>query len=161
MCTHCSCLVLMCQQGRHGKANILSARNPRERGTGTVDARRQGGERGGEGGGRSVGPGVGAGGKRGGAEGPVLAKRKEELAPWSFPLHWAAALGEHRVCQKVDSLHLYQAASMPQPDCLHGVLCIRRLRLLCLLTSISTWLTVRFAPCRSGRKLRMHEKPLC
>ncbi len=155
MCTHCSCLVLWCQQGRHGKAKIWSARNlnaMRYRHCGFKVTERGGGP---------VGAGVGAGGKRGGAEGPKLAQRKEEFKPWSFPLHWAAALREHRVCQKVDSLHLYQAASMPQPDCLHGVLCIRRLCLLCLLTSISTWLTVRFAPCRLGSELRIHKKQLC
>jgi len=130
----------------------------RQRGTGTVVSNCKT-----EGGGRPVGAGVGAGGKRGGAEGPGVGreKKKEGVPPWSLPLHRAAALREHRVCQKVDSLHLYQAASMTQPDCLHGVLCIRPAGLLCLSTSISTRLAVHFAPCRSGHELGMHKKPMC
>lgn len=35
------------------------------------------------------------------------------ISPWPFPLHWAAALGENRISQEADTLHLYQAAGMP------------------------------------------------
>ena len=51
-------------------------------------------------------------------------ERVKSIPPWPCPLHWAAALGKHRVSQKADPLHLYQAASMPNPEGLHSLFCM-------------------------------------